>query len=134
MKLQHTHKLILLLIFLVVTSTNALAADDPSIKGDLRTNIQQSMNQYIQNQTINGAMYVFDAVKGDLLKLQLKELHSGIVKKGDFYVSCADFVDQKGRKIDIDFLVRTSDNAFVTTQAFVHSVDGKKRKYHLEKI
>ncbi len=122
------------LFFGTFLSFNVFAANDPSIKGQLRSNIQQSMNEFINRQSIDGYVYVYDAVKGSLLKLQLDKLHSGIVKKGDFYVSCADFKDQKGRKIDIDFMVRSSGKAFITTQALVHSIDGKKRKYHLEKM
>ena len=122
--------------FLLGTSLtfSAWAANDPSIKGDLRSNIQQSMNNYISHQSVDGAMYIYDAMKGSLLKLRLKKLHSGIVKKGDFYVSCADFIDQKGRKVDIDFMVRPSGEKLITTQALIHSIDGKKRKYHLEKL
>jgi len=115
-------------------STSAMAADDPSIKGDIRTQIQHSMNTFIQQQTINGAMYMFDSNEGKLLKLKLDELHDGIVKKGDFYVSCADFIDHKGRKVDVDFLVRPAGDTLLTTQGLIHSIDGKKRKYHLEKI
>lgn len=116
----------------LVFSSWAWAGNDASIKGDLRTNINSSMNQFIDNHTIDGALYVYDAMEGKLLKLKLDELHSGIVKKNGFYVSCADFKDQNGRKIDIDFLVRPSDDRLITTQALVHSVNGKKRKYHLE--
>jgi len=112
----------------------AFAADDPSIKGDLRKNVQQSMAGFIKEQTIDEHLYVYDAVKGKLLKLKLTELHVGIVKKGDFYVSCADFIDQNGNKVDIDFMVRKANNSLITTQALVHSVNGKKRKYHLEKL
>ena len=112
--------------------TTAHAADDPSIKGDLRSNIQQSMQTFIDNQTIDGKMFVYDPVDGRLLKLSFDSLHKGIVKKGDFYVSCADFVDQDGRKIDLDFLVRPAQSELIATQAIVHSIDGKKRKYHLE--
>jgi len=122
------------LILSASMASTAFAADDPSIKGDLRGNIQQAMQQFIQQQTISHAMYLYDAVDGALLKLTLDKLHEGIVKKGDFYVSCADFKDQKGRKIDVDFLVRSDNDTFVATQGLVHSVDGKKRKYHLEKL
>lgn len=117
----------------ITLSINVYAADDPSIKGDLRSNVQQSMADFIQQQTIDGHMYVYDAVDGKLLSLKLKKLHSGIVKKGDFYVSCADFTDQKGQKIDVDFMVRSTGDKLITTQALVHSVAGEKRKYHLEK-
>jgi len=104
------------------------------LKGDLRTNVQQSMNDFINNQTIDGSMYVYDSVKGGLLKLKLDKLHDGIVKKGDFYVSCADFKDQNGKKVDVDFMVRPSGDKLITTQALLHKVDGKKRKYHLESM
>ncbi|MEH6357827.1 MAG: hypothetical protein V7745_02480 [Pseudomonadales bacterium] len=110
------------------------AGDDPSIQGNLRDNIKESMNHYIAGQTINERMYLFDALEGKLLKMELVELHEGIVKKGDFYVSCADFVDQHGNAIDVDFLVRAKLEQLITTQAIVHSVDGNKRKYHLEKL
>ena len=125
---------LLAIILGVFLSTAVWAGNDPSIKGNLRSNIQSSMNDFIKHQSIDGSMYVFDAAKGSLLKLKLDKLHSGIVKKGDFYVSCADFKDQQGRKIDIDFLVRPDASKLITTQALVHSVNGNKRKYHLEKI
>jgi len=92
------------------------------------------MNDFINNQTIDGSMYIYDSVKGNLLKLKLDKLHSGIVEKGGFYVSCADFKDQNGNKVDVDFMVRPSGDKFITTQALLHKVDGKKRKYHLESM
>ena len=110
------------------------AGNDASIKGDLRTDIKQSMANFIEHQTINGTMNVYDAVSGKLLSLKFEELHEGIVKKGDFYVSCADFKDQKGRKVDVDFMVIPSADELITTQALIHSIAGNKRKYHLEKL
>ena len=110
----------------------ARADDDPSIKGELRQNIQTSMKNYIRSETLNGTFFLYDPVEGKLLRLKLDQLHEGIVRKGDFFVSCADFVDQNGRKVDVDMLVRRSDNKLITTQAIVHAVDGSKRRYHLE--
>jgi len=92
------------------------------------------MTSFIKQQTIDEHLYVYDAVKGKLLQLKLVELHSGIVKKGNFYVSCADFIDQNGNKVDIDFMVRKANSSLITTQALVHSINGKKRQYHLEKL
>ena len=108
------------------------AADDPSIKGKLRANIQTTMSKFINDHTVKRTFRIYDPVAGKLHKLKLDKLHKGIVKKGDFYVSCADFVDSKGRKFDLDFLVLPDGNKLVATQAVIHSVDGKKRKYHLE--
>jgi len=125
---------IVMLLTAFTFSGASFSADDPSIKGDLRKHVQQSMAGFIKEQTIDEHLYIYDAVKGKLLKLKLAELHSGIVKKGDFYVSCADFIDQNGNKVDIDFMVRESNNSLITTQALVHSINGKKRQYHLERL
>jgi len=122
------------LVMSVLASFSALAGNDTSIKGELRSDIQQSMNTFIKSHSVNGKVFLYDAVKGKLLKLSLDSLHSGIVKKGDFYVSCADFVDQNDRKIDVDFLVMPGNDGVVATQAIIHSIDGDKRKYHLENI
>ena len=61
-----------------------------------------------------------------------QEINHASIKKGEFYVSCADFVDKNGTKVDLDFLVIKDGDNLKTIQAVVHSLDGKKRKYHLE--
>lgn len=119
------------LIVLILGSV-AFAGDDPSIKGDLRTRIQAAMSSYVESQTIGDVVRLYDPVEGQLLHLKFKALHSGIVQKGEFYVSCADFVDQSGREIDVDFLVLPDGDTVRATQGLVHSIDGKKRAYHLE--
>jgi hypothetical protein len=116
----------------IAAATVAFAADDPSIKGPLRTNIKASMMFFIESTMINDTYYIYDAVGGKILELKFAKLHEGVVKKGDFYVSCADFVDKKGTKVDLDFLVIKDGDNLQTIQAVVHSLDGKKRKYHLE--
>ncbi len=116
----------------ILANGSALAADDPSIKGDLRSNIQAAMDQMIKERTVNGTFKFYDQLKDKVYDLKLVELHDGIVKKGDYYVSCADFVDSRGNKVDMDFLVLPSDGKLLATQAIMHKVDGKKRKYHLE--
>ena len=116
----------------IAAATVVIAADDPSIKGALRENIKTSMMTFIESNMINDTYYVYDSIGGKLLELKFAKLHEGVVKKGNFYVSCADFVDQNGSKVDLDFLVINDGRSLKTIQAVVHSVDGKKRKYHLE--
>ena len=116
----------------IVVTTVAIAADDPSIKGPLRENIKASMKSFIESNMINDTYYIYDAFGGKLLALKFAKLHEGIVKKGDFYVSCADFIGKDGTKVDLDFLVKKDGDNLKTLQAVVHSLDGKKRKYHLE--
>ena len=125
-------RLATLLVISFWLASVALAGNDPSITGDLRENIKASMMSFIENRMVKDTFMIYDAGKGKLLKLKFDKLHDDIVKKGEFYVSCADFYDENGRKIDLDFLVIPDGEDMRTVQAVIHSVDGKKRKYHLE--
>ena len=120
------------LLLMLALSSLAMAEDDPSTKGKLRQDIQTSLKSFIRSETIDGTFYLYDPVEGKLLRLKFDKLHEGIVRKGNFYVSCADFVDQNGRKVDVDILVRPSAGKLITTQAIVHAVNESKRQYHLE--
>jgi hypothetical protein len=117
---------------LFAISTSVWAGDDPSIKGSLREGIKAGMKSYIDNRMVSGTFYIYDSVDGKLMRLKFLKLHEGIVKRGGFYVSCADFLDERGQKVDLDFLVLPDGDSLKTVQAVIHSIDGKKRKYHLE--
>lgn len=86
-------------------STIVLAADDPTIQSEPRQNSQSAMKTHIDQNSFNNKYIIYDAVAGPMKRLSFKELHAGLVKKGGFYVSCADFVDDKGNLYDIDLLV-----------------------------
>ncbi len=113
-------------------STVSFGGDDPSITGDTRKGIQTAMKSHIDENTVNGRYIIYDAVTGALKKLKFDRVHKGIVKKADFYVSCADFIDDGGNKYDLDLLVVKKDGDFRAMDTIVHSINGKKRKYHLE--
>jgi len=90
------------------------------------------MESFIEHNTVDGIYRHYDPVTGELLSLKLAELHAGIARKGDFYVSCADFMGQDGRKFDFDFFVLPDGESVRTVQAIVHKTDGTKRPYDLE--
>ena len=122
----------MLLIIVMLATVPAWAGNDPSIKGELRQAIKQAMVEHVAATTIEGRYVIYDAVEGKLKKLKFAELHDGVVKKGDFFVSCADFVDATGQKYDLDFLVAKQGDGLRVFQGLVHSIDGEKRAYHLE--
>lgn len=109
-----------------------IAGNDPSIKGQQRLDIKTAMGVHISSNSLSGKFVIFDDQKGVIKKLTLKELHEGVVKKGDYYVSCADFVDASGKLYDLDFLVANKAGKYQVIQSLVHAVGGKKRKYHVE--
>lgn len=116
----------------LLVAARATAGDDASIDPKSRTQIQASMKEYVKNQTVGGVVLHYDPVENRLLRLKPGPIHEGITKRAGFYVSCMDFVDQIGRELDLDLLVRPEGKKFVTTQAVVHAVDGVKRAYQLE--
>jgi len=116
-----------------VLATGALAADDPRIKGTKRIAIRAAMQEHIDANSVEGRYVLYDAVADEVLELRLSRLHDGIVKKGDYYVSCADFLDADGVEFDLDFLVvEQAGGDFHALQGVVHKADGVRRRYHLE--
>ena len=123
---------ILCLSLMFLLPSQALAGNDPSIQRAQRQDIQKAMAQHIQSHSHQGKYLVYDAVAGQLKHLKLKALHTGIVKKNGFFVSCADFVDRNGKLYDLDMLVLQRGKGYQVVESVVHAVAGKKRKYHLE--
>ncbi len=110
----------------------AVAGNDPSIKGESRTNIQLAMSTHVTENSIKGQYLIYDSKKGELKHLKMTKLHDGIVKKGEFFVSCADFEDQQGKVYDLDFLVSSKGDGYRVIQSIIHAENGNKRKYHIE--
>ena len=125
---------ILFVTFAIVLGVSSLSfgGDDPSITGQTRAGIQSAMKHHIQENLMDGKYVVYDAVQGKLKRLELKKLHEGIVKKAGYYVSCADFVDEQNSLYDLDLLVVQKGGNFRVLETVVHSINGQKRKYHLE--
>jgi len=125
-------RMTLLATVLLLAAPLAMAGDDASIKSFQRVAIQTAMGEHVKTNTLDSSYIIYDNQKGELKKLTLDKLHEGIVRKGDFFVSCADFRDSSGKLYDLDFLVAQQGDDYRVIQALVHSVDGKKRPYHLE--
>ncbi len=90
---------------------------------------QAAMAGYIETRTAGGVYRHYDPVDGRLLTLTFDHLHEGVKAKEGFQVSCADFVDQDGRTIDMDYFVDPATGTVV--QGILHKIDGVKRPYDL---
>jgi hypothetical protein len=123
---------IVLILMMMGIAANAFGADDPSIKGEKRTGIQAAMTEHIKDNSVDGRYILYDPIDDKVIKLKLDDLHDGIVKKSDYYVSCADFTSSNGTYYDLDFMVVEKGGEYKALQGFVHKVGKNKRKYHLE--
>jgi hypothetical protein len=90
------------------------------------------MQSYVGRLTVGSVYGLYDPVNGRVYQLKFQKLHDEVEKKGDFYVSCADFTDRAGNKFDIDFMVLDDSGKFKVSQAIVHGINDEKRTYTLE--
>ena len=111
---------------------SALAGDDPGIQGETRKGIHAAMAAYIDQARVGGFYYIYDPVADSVLELKFKELHSGIVKKGTYFASCADFSAGE-TAYDLDFLVAEKDGVFKVIDVIVHKAGDQKRDYLMSK-
>jgi hypothetical protein len=118
----------------LLQTTGVQAADDPNIPKERKAVVQQAMTAFIDANQVDDHFVIYDAVEGKLLRLRLAELHAGVVKKGEFYVSCADFTDGADNPVDVDFLVGGKGENLKVLEGVVHEVAGKKRPYHVEEM
>ena len=117
----------------LLMATGALAADDPSIKGQHRVDIKEAMMSHVAFNTVDGKYVIYDALEDDLLRLRFDGLHEGVVKKGDFYVACGDFMNTANDTYyDLDFLVSVVEGDYRVLQAVVHKKGDDEREYHVE--
>lgn len=122
------------LVLILVMSTSAAFA---GLFSSDNKDVQKAMKSYVGDFTAkDGFLPVI--YKGKVLKLNVAKsdkypdgFHSGVKNKGELYVSCADFKDEKGNKYDVDFLVSKIDNKYKVVQPIVHSVNGEKNPYDL---
>jgi len=112
-----------------VGTASAASANTP----EFREAVQAAMLEYIDATKINGKHLIFDAVKGDYVSARFVKLHTNLALVADtFYVSCADFVDDDGNTVDLDYMVANQDGYWAVFQSVVHMRDGTVRQSHME--
>jgi hypothetical protein len=121
------------LTVLIFTTSPAFGGIAP-----VKAKVQGAMVSYV-NEVIQQNGFFPIAYQGEILKLKLHKtekypnaFHAGVQIKGNLYASCADFIDSKGNKYDVDFIVSKTKNGFRVVQPLVHSINGKKNKYDLD--
>jgi hypothetical protein len=122
---------VVIAMFVLLCITAAFAGDDPSIKGKSREGIQKAMQQHVNDNTVNGVYAIYDGASDDVKFLYFNKLHRGIVRKGGFYVSCADFADSEGRSYCVDLLAAEKNGQFRVVDSIVHKIGKQKRGIHL---
>ncbi len=120
---------LVLLMYSTMASANLLPGD--------KAKVQKAMRSYVNLMTKDKSLMPV-VYKGKVLRLRVDKsekypdgFHAGVKNKKNLYVSCVDFIDKKGNKYDIDFLVNKVGAQYSVVQPIVHSINGEKSPYDL---
>jgi hypothetical protein len=99
--------------------TTASPAADVGL-ADLAT-LQATMQQFVDRKTVDGAYLLFDIKATEVRELYPVTGHPMIMRLGEHFVLCFDFVDGAGKKVEIDYYVARKDDGFVVFHEAVES-------------
>lgn len=99
-----------------------------------RDAIQSAMKKNIVttiDHNANGKFPIYDSGLKAVIQLQFKNLHDSVEVMGrenPYFISCADFVDDKGVLYDLDFLL---SKKYEVVAVLIHAKNGKKIHYNI---
>lgn len=81
-----------------------------------RVELQRTLAQYVSAKTEDGIYPFFDVEAGEPRRLTLKKLHPVIFQKEGYYLMCADFMDEEGSDVLVDYIVRKRGAQYLVEQ------------------
>ncbi len=81
-----------------------------------RVELQRTLEQYVNAKTEDGIYPFFDVEAGEARRLTLKKLHPVIFQKQRYYLMCADFIDEGGSDVLVDYIVRKRGAQYIVEQ------------------
>lgn len=107
-----------LALTLVLSSPLAVMGEQTLSIGD-KAALQAVMQHHIERQLVDGAFLQMDFVTGQVRRLHPGSAHPMILHLGEYFVLCADFKDDDGRSVNIDFYIARKGNMHVVFQTVV---------------
>jgi hypothetical protein len=107
-------------IFVLSSTAQALSLQE-------KATLQAAMQHHVERQSINGVFHLMDTKTGDVVPLHPVKAHPKIMRMGENFVLCFDFLNAEGKKVDIDFYMARKGNTYVVfhTAMSDHSLLGR---------
>lgn len=101
----------LLSLLLLSTSTAAMAdGTGPTLAEQAA--MQAAMQQYVDRQSIDGALLYLDHESGEVRKLHPVTAHPMILSMAPHFVLCFDFRDDQGGDVPVDYYMARNGNGY----------------------
>lgn len=121
------------IIFHAATAANKAHAMAECKSAESMEAVQAAMLEYIDATAIDGRHLIFDTIKGEYVSAKFVKLHKNLVLvENTFFVSCADFLEENGQLLDVDYMVAKSNGYWTVFQSVIHLRDDKLRETHME--
>ena len=88
---------------------------------ETKVRLQSDLQKHIYRSLVNGAFHTLDSKTGDVIALYPHVSHPMILQMGEYYVMCADFRDDDGNNVDIDFYMIKKPRGFQVFRAEVNN-------------
>ena len=85
-----------------------------------RVALQLALMAYVDSKTFDGRFLHFDVERKELRGLHSANLFPMIVPATGFYFLCADFRDDQGGKVDVDFVATRTEGGFRVIQTMIN--------------
>jgi hypothetical protein len=86
----------------------------------LKVSLQAAMQRHIDRTAIDGAYLHLNGATGEIRRLYPVAAHPAIMRVGEYFVLCADFLDEAGEKVNVDFYLAPRGSEYVV---FADEVD-----------
>jgi len=90
---------------------------------DQKASLQAAMQQHINRNLVNDAYLQLNMETGEVRPLHPVTAHPIILKMGEYFVLCADFRDEKGNSVNVDFYLARQDQSYVVFHSAVDERD-----------
>jgi hypothetical protein len=109
-----------LVVLPLCAAAAAQAAGSPGkVSTDERVQLQSAMQMHIDRTTVAGSYPVLNLATGKVRQLHPAAAHPMMLRLGDYYVLCADFRDDAGKAVNVDFYLARNDRKFTVFQVEV---------------
>lgn len=100
---------------LTICATALLLGSSPAVAETTTQDmiqLQFSMQQFIENRSVNGAVLNLDLQTGQSEKLYVIESHPMVIELPDSYVLCSDLAKEDGSTVPIDVYIYRNGDEF----------------------
>ena len=113
---------ILAIIFVTISFANA-----DEISAETKLKLQETMNDFITNMSVDGKMIYIDTKSDKLNSLYFSTAHPMYIShEGNFFL-CTAGVDEEGEEHLVDFYVKNMDGTFKITDISVDNRETTKK-------